>query len=267
MELATAGKLSVGANLPTFIAACGLLQLWAWFRPTKQVSHHAMMKLMMQTMLFAAAVCLAVCWRCLYLLASSDPTSHMAVMLFGGLTAFGVSYGLTALPAAGRIPLLLIIIPLAIAAMLSSEPQFQWAAFSLIVVAALTMRLLAVHNGHLAAIIRSRSVIARQIEVAENAHQEAVVAATTDFLTNLPNRRAFVAALEKEIGREACWGSFALAILDLDRFKAVNDTFGHNAGDALLKEVAARLLRAVGERGWSPGSAATSSRSSSPASN
>ena len=249
MELATGGQLSIGANLPTFIGVCGLIRLWAWFKPDKEISHHAMVKLMLQTVLFAAAVCLAVCGRCLFLLNSSDPTSHMAVMLFGGLTAIGVSYGLTALPLAGRIPLLLIIFPLAVTAMLSRDPQFQWAAFSLIVVAALTMRLLAVHNRHLADVIRSRSVIAHQIEVAEQAHQEAVIAATTDFLTNLPNRRAFVSALETEISREACWGSFGLAILDLDRFKAVNDTFGHNAGDALLKEVAARLIRAVGDRG------------------
>jgi diguanylate cyclase (GGDEF)-like protein len=143
----------------------------------------------------------------------------------------------------------LIIFPLAAMTFVSSDPQFQWAAFSLVVVAALTMRLLSAHNRHMADVIRSRSLIARQIELAEDAHHEAIVAATTDFLTNLPNRRAFVAALEEEIARDSCWGPFALAILDLDRFKAVNDTFGHGAGDALLKEVAARLIRAVGDRG------------------
>jgi diguanylate cyclase (GGDEF)-like protein len=249
MELATVGRLSVGLNLPTFIAICGFLRMWAWFAPGKPATHELMIRRMVQTVLFAAVVCLAVCWHCVELLNDSDSTSHMAVMLFGGLTAIGVSYGLTALPAAGRIPLLLIIFPLAAMALLSNEPRFQWAAFSLVVVAALTIRLLDVHNRHMADVIRSRSLIARQIELAEDAHHEAIVAATTDFLTNLPNRRAFVAALEEEIARDQCWGPFALAILDLDRFKAVNDTFGHGAGDALLKEVAARLLRAVGHRG------------------
>ena len=249
MELATVGKLSMGANLPTFIAACALIRLWTWFMPGKAVTHEVMARRMIQTVVFASAVCLAVCWRCMILLNTSDPASHMAVLLFGGLTAIGVSYGLTALPAAGRIPLLLIIFPLAGMALLSRDPQFQWAAFSLVVVAALTMRLLAVHNRHMADVIRSRSLIARQIERAEHAHHEAVFAATTDFLTGLPNRRAFVAALEEEVARDSCWGPFGLAILDLDRFKPVNDTFGHGAGDALLKEVAQRLLRAVGRRG------------------
>lgn len=249
MELATTGELSVGLNLPTFIAACAILRIATWFMPGKALTHEMMVRRMMQTVVFAAAVCLAVCWRCIGLLSDSDSTSHMAVMLFGGLTAIGVSYGLTALPAAGRIPLLLIIFPLAAMTVLSTDPQFQWAAFSLVVVAALTMRLLGVHNRHMADVIRSRSLIARQIELAEDAHHQAVVAATTDFLTGLANRRAFVAALDEEIGRDPCWGPFALAILDLDRFKAVNDTFGHAAGDTLLKEVAARLLRAVGDRG------------------
>ena len=249
MELATAGKLSIGVNLPTFIAACAVIRIWTWFAPGRTITHEAMARRMMQTVVFAAVVCLAVCWRCISLLNEPGSTSHMAVLLFGGLTAIGVSYGLTALPAAGRIPLLLIVFPLAGMALISRDPQFQWAAFSLVVVAGLTMRLLAVHNRHMADVIRSRSLIARQIERAEHAHHEAVFAATTDFLTALPNRRAFVAALEEEIARDSCWGPFGLAILDLDRFKPVNDTFGHNAGDALLKEVAERLVRAVGRRG------------------
>jgi predicted signal transduction protein with EAL and GGDEF domain len=157
MEVAAGRPLTLGLNLPTFILICGLIRLRDWFGSGsgKQASHETMVKRMGQTVLFAAAVCLAVCVRCLYLLNVGDAASHMAVILFGGLTAIGVAYGLTALPAAGRIPLLLIIGPISIAALLSNERQFTGAAFGLVTVAVLTMRLLSAHSGHFTSVVRS----------------------------------------------------------------------------------------------------------------
>ena len=249
MEIAATGALSIGLNVPTFIAACGAVRMWHWFGSSRgsTPSHELMARRLRQTVWFAAAICIAVCVRCLYLLQVGDAASHMAVMLFGGLTAIGVAYGLTALPIAGWIPLVLIIGPMSVAALLSNDRRFAGAAFGLVTVAALTLRLLAAHSRHFSRVVRSRSVIARDQELVEHARQEAIVAATTDFLTGLPNRRALVAALDTAESEGIA--PFALAILDLDRFKAVNDTFGHAIGDQLLKEVAARLVTTVGKRG------------------
>ena len=62
--------------------------------------------------------------------------------------------------------------------------------------------------------------------------------AFTDSLTGLANRRAIVARFEEEAARWSRTGTgFALAILDMDRFKAVNDAHGHLVGDALLCHV------------------------------
>jgi len=249
MEIAATGTLAPGMNVPTFVAMCGIIRMWHWYGSGRgsKPSHERMARRLRQTVWFAAAVCIAVCARCLYLLQVGDAASHMAVMLFGGLTAIGVAYGLTALPIAGWIPLLLIIGPVSVAALLSNDRRFAGAAFGLVVVAALTLRLLGAHSRHFTTVIRSRSLIAREQELVEEARQEAIVAATTDFLTGLPNRRALVAALDTAASEGI--EPFALAILDLDRFKAVNDTFGHAVGDALLKEVAARLVNTVGRRG------------------
>jgi diguanylate cyclase (GGDEF)-like protein len=67
--------------------------------------------------------------------------------------------------------------------------------------------------------------------------------ATTDDLTGLLNRRAFQEALHREIkraNRDGC--SLSLAILDIDEFKEFNDSFGHPAGDDVLRATGAILL-------------------------
>ena len=249
LELAATGKLSIGFNLPSFIGICGVVRLWQWFALSKGAppTHKLMVGRMQQTVLFAAIVCIAVCVRSLYLLHVGDTVLRMAVMLFAGLTAIGVAYGLTALPAAARIPLVLIVGPISGAALLSDDHYFAAAAFGLVTVAALTMRLLGAHSRHFSDLVHSRSVIVREQALVEQARQEAVVAAGTDFLTGLANRRAFVAALENATSAPS--DPFAVAVFDLDRFKAVNDTFGHGVGDELLKDVASRLSGVVGGRG------------------
>jgi diguanylate cyclase (GGDEF)-like protein len=68
--------------------------------------------------------------------------------------------------------------------------------------------------------------------------------AATDSLTELANRRAFIVEVDTEIARQKRYGgSFSLAVLDLDGFKALNDSKGHRAGDEALKLVADTLRR------------------------
>jgi diguanylate cyclase (GGDEF)-like protein len=75
-------------------------------------------------------------------------------------------------------------------------------------------------------------------------HERLVALATTDPLTSLANRRSFRDRLEAECARSARAGiPLGLALVDLDHFKRVNDTHGHQAGDAVLRELADRLRR------------------------
>ncbi len=72
--------------------------------------------------------------------------------------------------------------------------------------------------------------------------------ATHDILTELPNRALFNDRLHKDIAfakRDA--SHLAVIMLDLDEFKSVNDTLGHQAGDELLVEVSVRLLKSIRE--------------------
>jgi diguanylate cyclase (GGDEF)-like protein len=72
------------------------------------------------------------------------------------------------------------------------------------------------------------------------------VQALYDPLTGLPNRSLLHDRLEQAIaGAQRARRTFAVALMDLNRFKEVNDTLGHDVGDELLREVAARLRRAL----------------------
>lgn len=68
-----------------------------------------------------------------------------------------------------------------------------------------------------------------------------------DSLTGLPNRHLFGERLQQAVARvQSAGGEFALLFIDLDRFKDVNDSLGHRAGDELLKQVAERLPSVLG---------------------
>jgi diguanylate cyclase (GGDEF)-like protein len=74
---------------------------------------------------------------------------------------------------------------------------------------------------------------------AKNICQERLLA-RTDELTGLPNRRRFVSEIDSFIEKEG-----ALLLLDLDGFKPINDTHGHETGDKILQQVALRFERAL----------------------
>ncbi len=70
---------------------------------------------------------------------------------------------------------------------------------------------------------------------------ELIALATIDSLTGLLTRRAFVAAAERMVERAMAGRHFSVLICDLDKFKAINDTYGHETGDLVLRKVSEEL--------------------------
>jgi diguanylate cyclase (GGDEF)-like protein len=90
----------------------------------------------------------------------------------------------------------------------------------------------------------SNRVVGVSYDITERkeAEQELWRLANHDPLTGLPNRSLFQRRLEEALAdARSTGGNLSLLLIDLDSFKEVNDSFGHDAGDALLKEVAQRL--------------------------
>jgi diguanylate cyclase (GGDEF)-like protein/PAS domain S-box-containing protein len=92
-------------------------------------------------------------------------------------------------------------------------------------------------------LIIGASKIARDITSLKAAEAEIQRLAFSDTLTGLANRRLLIELLTQNINRyERDKAGFAVLFFDLDNFKTINDTFGHEAGDTLLAETGSRLL-------------------------
>jgi diguanylate cyclase (GGDEF)-like protein len=99
-------------------------------------------------------------------------------------------------------------------------------------------------NGKLASILS----LAEDVTARTDAEEQLRQAAVHDALTGLPNRNSLAARLEHAIMRVNRSGDrLALLFIDLDRFKKVNDTLGHAAGDEVLRQTAARIRASVRE--------------------
>ena len=95
-------------------------------------------------------------------------------------------------------------------------------------------------------ILFSSSIQASERELTIN-NQTLHRAAGTDPLTGLPNRRAMLDEIERYL-REDPNAQFSVAIADIDFFKRVNDTYGHNCGDYTLKELAELFMAAAADK-------------------
>ena len=83
-------------------------------------------------------------------------------------------------------------------------------------------------------------------DVERQYHETVYSMMVSDGLTGVPNKRYLLEVLRRELSRtQRHHRPLALAIMDLDKFKLVNDTFGHLAGDAVLREFATRVKNSI----------------------
>lgn len=98
--------------------------------------------------------------------------------------------------------------------------------------------------------LRKSNILRREIRSRARAEARAHGLARQDVLTGLPNRKLLMDFLDKTVLERVNDEAFAICVIDLDRFKPINDVHGHAAGDAVLCEVAGRLTSLLPKGGF-----------------
>lgn len=162
------------------------------------------------------------------------PSHRALVPIITTMGVLAVAYCLSIYRQAAISTIVLGLFPISAAMFLQQDTAMTGAGLSIVLVALLQIRAISDRHDQL---------------VQEMGMQQTMRAhANTDALTGLLNRRAFNAAVEEAIGESLGRDEFVFALADLDGFKPVNDRFGHHVGDALLRDVAERLCRALPQK-------------------
>jgi diguanylate cyclase (GGDEF)-like protein len=140
--------------------------------------------------------------------------------------------------------------PLIAALLRSGDGSTIWLAAFLLFASCFMLLMMGEFRRTFVDVVRSSVRIAEGRRAAEDERNAATAIAHIDDLTGLPNRRWLLAFLAARVqARRSGDPPFAVALLDLDGFKPINDVHGHPVGDEALKEVASRLASFIRERG------------------
>jgi diguanylate cyclase (GGDEF)-like protein len=229
------------------LVACWRAVLWLRWRH-RSPSNAAVIRRLKHVVLITAVLGIAFTAWALALFPYGGPYLQCHVEFFIAITVICCNICLTQLRAAAPLLSVTVTVPFAVFFFHTGHPVLIAIALNMLAASAcMVLTMLRNHDTFNALIVSKRELTRRQRET-QSLSDENLRLANLDTLTSLPNRRRFFAELNQVMaGATQTNARFAVALLDLDRFKAANDVHGHAAGDRLLTQIGLRLKRLAGE--------------------
>ncbi len=219
----------------TFIAICMARALHWWRMCPEAIGEARAARQLRSTAVLTAFFSVAFVSWAIALSLYGGPYEQGHVAIFVAITVIACIFCLTHLPVAALLVTGIVMSVFLFCCVACGNPVFLAIAVNTAFVTAVMMRVLRTNYRAFVELVASQAEASRLSE--ENARL-----AHTDSLTGLPNRRFFFQRLDEVIRASSAENvRFALAIFDLDHFKPINDTYGHNVGDRVLAETGRRL--------------------------
>ncbi len=217
------------AGIPILVTIIGLVRLFWWLEHRPDVSDAANSARINRRATIISATVAAICT--LWAIGSwlyAPPEARAYFILFMAMGSLSAAFSLASMRVAALLYLALAVVPTALVLILLGSDMDRISALVEIIAACFLARMILQQHDQMVAML----MLKHQLRIE----------ADSDPLTSLANRRALHRAMVENDARP-----LALALIDLDGFKAVNDSFGHAVGDQLLVAVAQRMRGAAGD--------------------
>lgn len=230
--------------VPVILIASCLLRMVNWLRPlsAKDIDLEVAQGRLRRTSCVAVIMSVAFIGWAIALDQYGGPYEHGHFAIFVAVTVLGCVFCLGFLPVAAMLVCAIVLgIFLSYCFWSGSEVLFA-VAVNVTLVAAVILMVLRDSYTSFVNLERTQRDLNSERRQAQVLGEENARLAQTDALTGLPNRRYFFSALESLLECAQDDDTFCVGLIDLDRFKPVNDTHGHVQGDRLLQLIGQRMM-------------------------